>query len=200
MSDDEGGDDYGDYEDIGVGPEGEDETVVPGTETEREDEEEKGLEEDAAGSEEEEEEGEGEGEGEPEPEPGEIVPGPKAHPQRQKVDPILRMSNKPRTIVVIPADERTTDNRLQKTEAALIIAKRAAQIARSRTSFTDAPGLHDPVSIAYKELFDRRTPLLLRRQVGTGPAGEQLVEEWSPREMALPPLPPPTPLGPAAAK
>ena len=75
---------------------------------------------------------------------------------------------------------------------------RAAQIANFATFFTKGEGLHDPVALAFKELFDRRTPFILRRQVGAGPAGELLVEEWDPKEMTLPLLTPPAPLGAGA--
>lgn len=212
MSDDEGGEEYGDYEDIGVAPEGEaeDEAQLPKAEGEAETDvdadadEEPGLDEEAAGSDEEDEEGEEDAEGaEAEAEealPGEPGGGLKAQPQRTRVDPILRASNKPRTVIIVPDDERVTDHRLHKSEAAQIIAIRAKEIATFATSFVDAPHLHDPVALAFKELYDRRTPLKWRRQVGMTPAGELIVEEWNVREMALPALQPPVPLGHGVAK
>jgi DNA-directed RNA polymerase subunit K/omega len=113
----------------------------------------------------------------------------KAHPQRVRVDPVIRASNRQHTIRLVPDEERTTDNRLHKSEAALVIAKRAEQIARHATHFAEkAAGLHDPVAIAYRELYERRCPLRLRRRVGYAPNGDELVEEWSVREMTLPPL------------
>jgi DNA-directed RNA polymerase subunit K/omega len=194
MSDDEGGEDYGDYEDIGV----DDGEPEPGRDAEPEPEDgETGLEEDAAGTDEEEDEEEGD-DGAAD-EDGEFAEtsgaSQKAHPQRQRVDPILRVSNKPRTVTIVPPEERVTDNRLHKNEAAYVISMRAEQIAKFATHFTEASTLHDPVAIAFKELYDRRCPLMLRRSVGTGPLGEDVVEEWSVRDMALPPLTPPAPLG-----
>ena len=121
--------------------------------------------------------------------------GGKARPDRVKVDPLLRMSNKPRTVRLVAPDERRTSNWLQRPEAAYIIAMRARQIADGSTCFVDGDGLHDPVALAFKELLARRTPFALRRVVGSGPGGELIVEEWPVREMAIPPLVPPVSLG-----
>lgn len=113
----------------------------------------------------------------------------KAQPQRIRIDPVVRASNKPVTIRIVPDEERVTDNRLHKSEAALIIAKRAAQIATHAKHFArNAQGLHDPVAIAYQELYERRCPLKLHRRIRTDPNGDEVVESWSPRKMALPPL------------
>jgi hypothetical protein len=198
MSDDEGGD-YGDYEDLGVGEEDpvDDEGLAdvadPEIEVDAVDDEEAeiGLEEDAAGTDEDEEDDEA---GDEDADPIEPVPQ-KARPERQKVDPILRISNKHRFIHVVPPEDRVTDHRLQKPEAAYIIGMRAQQIALYATRYTEGASLHDPVMLAYKELLDRRCPFILRRPVGTGPNGELLIEEWTVREMTLPPLTAPVPLG-----
>jgi len=202
MSDDEGPDDYGDYEDIGEEPLDEGGLGPDPGDAEPEDGEgdEIGLDEDAAGTDDEddeEEEDEGAGDDEEPAEPAGASA--KAAAQRARVDPILRMSNKHRVVRVVPPEERVTDNRLHRSEAAYIIAMRAEQIAKYAKSFTHAPNLHDPVAIAFKELFDRRTPFTLRRPVGSGPAGELIVEEWNVREMTLPPLTPPVPLGATSA-
>ena len=168
MSDDEG-EDYGDYEELGIGDEPIiDEEVVGPIE---EDDDEVGLEEDAAGSDDD----------ELEEEEAEPIETQKAKNEKNKVDPLLRVSNKSRFIKIVDPEKRVTDNRLHKSEAALIIAMRAQQIAKSATCFTNSDGLHDPVALAFKELLDRKCPLKLRRPIGTGPAGE-----WIVREMTLP--------------
>jgi DNA-directed RNA polymerase subunit K/omega len=113
---------------------------------------------------------------------------------RARVDPVLRASNRGRIVRVVPPEERVTDNRLHRTEAAYILAMRAKQIDKHARAFTDTAGLTDAVAIAYKELFDRRCPLRLRRKVGVGPGGEIIVEEWDVRTMALPALTPPASL------
>jgi DNA-directed RNA polymerase subunit K/omega len=201
MSDDEGGEDYGDYEDLGAGDEPADDEGLAEAEPEAEaeaeaeedaDADEAGLEEDAAGTDDDDEGDDEAGDEEAEP----VEPATqKARPERQKVDPILRMSNKPRFVRVVAPEDRVTDNRLHKSEAALVIAMRAQQIAKYATRFTEGGALHDPVALAFKELFDRRCPFILRRPIGTGPGGEPIVEEWVVREMTLPPLTPPVPLG-----
>ena len=212
MSDDEGGDDYGDYDVLGAGdgldeeglaepgegglaePDEEGPEPEPGADADAdadEDADEVGLEEDAAGTD---DEGEGDDAGDEEADPVEPVMQ-KARPERQKVDPILRMSNKPRFVRVVAPEDRVTDNRLHKSEAALVLAMRAQQISKYATRFTEGGALHDPVALAFKELFDRRCPFILRRPIGVGPGGEPVVEEWCVREMVLPPLTPPAPLG-----
>ena len=112
---------------------------------------------------------------------------------RARADPITAGANTATRVIVRPADQRVTDHRLQKSEASHIISVRAQQIARSATNYVAASPalalLTDPCEIAHRELIERRCPLLLRRQVGWGPNGEVIVEEWNPREMALPALP-----------
>jgi DNA-directed RNA polymerase subunit K/omega len=198
MSDDEGDDD-GDYEPLGVGDEPLDDDG-PGADAEA-DADAEDLEGDeaaaeAAGTDDEDEgdegdEAEAEGLDDEPPEPA----AQKARPERARVDPMLRASNKPRYVQVVAPEDRVTDNRLHKSEAALVIAMRAQQIAKHATVFTDGGPLHDPAELAFKELLDRRCPLVLRRLIGHSPAGEQVVEEWVVREMTLPPLTPPAALG-----
>jgi DNA-directed RNA polymerase subunit K/omega len=205
MSDDDGdGGEYGDYEDLAGGEEPAEEDVVSEPEPEPEpepeadadadgdaddktDADEAGLEEDAAGTDVEDEDDEG-------GEPADPAPA-RARPERRPVDPLLRMSNRPRYVRVVEPDLRVTDNRLHKSEAAFIIAMRAEQIAKYATRFAEGGDVHDPVALAYKELFDRRCPFILRRVVGAGPGGDPIVEEWTVREMTLPPLTAPAPLG-----
>lgn len=214
MSDDEG--DYGGYDDIGdeVGDEPAD-AELAGVESSSElaegdagepgeEDGELGLDEDAAGSEDEEsaeEPGEHAGDDEPPeapaPEPAGPGPAHRAHPQRARADPLLRASNRHVVVKVVPPEERITDNRLHKSEAAYLLSMRAAQIAKDRTCFVDTGDMRDPGAMAYAELYARRCPLVLRRQVGTGPGGEPIVEDWNVREMALPPIPPPKEVGQA---
>jgi len=104
-------------------------------------------------------------------------------------DPTVRDANTPVRVIVVPTSERVTDNRLHKSEAAQVLAMRAQQIAKTARVFggvgPEGP-LRDPYALAYRELYARQCPLILRRQVGVGAAGEVIVEEWSVREMSLP--------------
>jgi DNA-directed RNA polymerases I, II, and III subunit RPABC2 len=187
MSDEEAYDENGDedYEEAGT----EDDPINAAEPEDPSDEEELGLDEEAAGTDESEDEEEGSAD-EAEQEGALVTSASKAaRPEKTKIDPFLRASNKPGIVIVITGDDRTTDNRLHKTEAALVLAMRAKQIADYGTSFTSTGDLHDPVAIAMKELYDKKCPLKLRREVGLpGPQGEIYVEEWVVREMSLPPL------------
>jgi hypothetical protein len=105
-----------------------------------------------------------------------------------RVDPILRVANTHRRIVIVPDDERITSNVLKIPEAARAIAIRAKQIETFPVMFADAPGVTDPVELAKIELLARRSPLRLRRIVGRGPGGEVYVEEWKMAELTIPPI------------
>jgi len=119
-----------------------------------------------------------------------------------RADPLLHRSNAPGVIRVVPREEYVTSNCVQRAEAAGLIAKRAEAIAAGGPSFEakGGPPLRDAGAKAFKEFFDRRTPLTLRRVVGAGPAGETLVEDWNPREMTLPALTPPAALAGGRAR
>jgi DNA-directed RNA polymerase subunit K/omega len=107
---------------------------------------------------------------------------------KPKVDPIVKLSNSHRAIIIVPDGDRITSNILQKSEAARIIAIRAKQIESSPVVFVEATGISDSVERAKKELYARQCPLRLRRVVGRGSAGEVICEDWNTREMVLPPL------------
>jgi DNA-directed RNA polymerases I, II, and III subunit RPABC2 len=174
MSDDEA---YEEVGDAGEAEYGEDEEVK--TEEEQTDEEaEQGLDIEAAGTD----------ESSDEEAPVATASRP-AKPEKTRADPLLRASNKPRVVHLVADEDRVTDNRLQKTEMAAVLAWRAKQIADKGTHFVDSGGLHDPVQIAVKELYERRCPLSIRREIGTTPSGDLIVEEWKVREMTLPPQP-----------
>jgi DNA-directed RNA polymerase subunit K/omega len=144
--------------------------------------------EEAAGSgdDEDDEPGEEEEESDQEEELGEER---EARPEGLKEDPLLRASNRSQITIIIPPDERKTSNCLQKTEAASLIATRAAQIAATGVTFlVGGANHHNPVVLATRELYERRFPIKRRRPVGR--VGEALAyEEWDPNEMSLPSLP-----------
>ena len=112
---------------------------------------------------------------------------------RARIDPVLKISNSHRRVVIITGDDRITSNVLQIPEAARCIAIRAKQIESDPTVFVDVDGETDSVAIATKELVMRRSPLKLRRIVGRGSGGELYVEEWRTAEMVIPPLAPSKP-------
>ncbi|XP_065668223.1 uncharacterized protein LOC136088441 [Hydra vulgaris] len=119
----------------------------------------------------------------------------KPRSDRRKHDPLLRTSNKSQKTIIVDPEDRTTDHRLHDSEVAYIIAMRAQQIANTATHFATGCKFYDPVAIAYEELYSRRCPFILRREIGISPNGESIVENWNVREMTLPPIPPPSTLG-----
>jgi hypothetical protein len=93
-----------------------------------------------------------------------------------------------RRIIVVAPEERQSSNMMTLAEATRAIALRAKQISTHPYAYTDVGDLSDAISIARKELFDRRSPLKLERRMGRTPAGESIIEVWAVREMSYPPL------------
>ena len=120
------------------------------------------------------------------------VGGAPARPEAPRVDAFARAVQRPRAIHVVAPADRVTSDRLQQTEAALLLSHRASQIASTGRCFAPADlaaGISDPVRLAYIEMFSRRCPLILRREVGVAADGASVVEDWNSREMILPVLP-----------
>ncbi len=89
---------------------------------------------------------------------------------------------------IVPPEERITSNRMTLAEATRAIALRAEQIATYPSPYVEIGDLTDPADIAKKELFARRSPLRLYRDVGRTAAGERITEVWAVRLMAYPAL------------
>lgn len=88
-------------------------------------------------------------------------------------------------IKVIPVDQRTTSHRLSITECTEAIGLRATQIETNPIVFTDVEGYTDPIAMAEKELYDRKSPLILQREVCRHD-NLRWVERWDLNEMTLP--------------
>lgn len=73
-----------------------------------------------------------------------------------------------RTIKIVPADERVTSEIMTMFEFSEVIGIRAAQIEAGGQVFTDTADIFDPRDKAKKELFDRRCPLMIIRNVRKG--------------------------------
>lgn len=99
--------------------------------------------------------------------------------------------NQSREIKIVPPSERITDNRLHKNELSFILSTRAKQIAKYSTHFLGQHIFTDPITIAYHELYTKKCPLKLRRQIGVTHDHSIIVEEWDVNEMVLPPVKPP---------
>lgn len=111
-------------------------------------------------------------------------------PKIEKKDPITKLNNKARSVIIVPPHERVTDNRLHRNEASFIMSTRAKQISKDGTHFLSNATLTNAMSLAYHELYSRRCPFKLRRQVGLSNKGDPIVEEWNVNEMVLPSIPP----------
>lgn len=107
-----------------------------------------------------------------------------------KIEKKSEIKNKSRNIIIVPPDQRITDNRLHKNELSFILSTRAKQIASSATHFVTNCTSNNAISIAYQELYSHRCPLKLRRQVGVTNKGDIIVEEWDTKTMVLPSIPP----------
>ena len=104
----------------------------------------------------------------------------------KKVDNVLKTSIKSRNVIIVPPDERITDNRLHKNEVSFILSTRAKEIAKHATHFLENNNHNNAIMIAYHELYSHRCPLKLRRQVGVSPKGDIIIEEWDTKTMVLP--------------
>lgn len=106
--------------------------------------------------------------------------------ENSQIDSVI--SSDTRKIIVVPSEEKQSSNMMTLAEVSRAIAIRAKQISNNPYSYTDIGDLSDAISIARKELFDRRSPLVLERRMGYTSAGESIVEMWTVRHMAFPPL------------
>jgi DNA-directed RNA polymerase subunit K/omega len=82
---------------------------------------------------------------------------------------------------IVKDSDRITSEVLSKYEMIELINIRATQISKGDKPFTDVSGLRDPISMAKKEIYDNRCPLLIKRYIGVG-----LYEVWNPNEMNKP--------------
>jgi hypothetical protein len=55
----------------------------------------------------------------------------------KKIDPIAKMNVKPRSVIIVPPENRITDNRLHENEASFILSTRAEEIAKNATCFAN---------------------------------------------------------------
>jgi DNA-directed RNA polymerase subunit K/omega len=99
------------------------------------------------------------------------------------------LTNKPlskriRMIKIVAPNNRITSNFITKLEMARAKGIRAEQIDTNGHTYTDIDNCGDAISIAEKEFFDRRSPLVLCRMVGKNK--NKVIEKWSVREMTYP--------------
>lgn len=90
---------------------------------------------------------------------------------------------------IVPSEERVTSNALNKHEITEAIGIRITQIDNGSKKFVSSKGLYTSREIAWREIAERKSPLILSRKVReyveNGVKVEE-VERWKVREMALP--------------
>lgn len=94
----------------------------------------------------------------------------------------------PRQIVVkiVPPDQRITSDMISLPEMTEAIGIRGSEIENGAPCFaSDVEGYTNPIDRARKEFFDRKSPLILQRELERG-NGYVLVEEWIVRKMTFP--------------
>lgn len=82
---------------------------------------------------------------------------------------------------IVKEEDRITSDSLSKYEMVELISIRATQISKGDVPFTDIENLRDPILMAKKELYDNRSPLMVKRHIGNN-----IYEYWNPNEMSKP--------------
>ena len=83
--------------------------------------------------------------------------------------------------IVVKEEDRITSDVLSKYEMVELISIRATQISKGDHPFVEVNGLRDPISMAKKELYENRCPLLVKRHIGNN-----MYEYWNPNNMSKP--------------
>lgn len=87
-------------------------------------------------------------------------------------------------IKIIPEADRITSNVIQLLEQTEAIGIRATQIEQGSPVFTSVESLSDPILMAKKEFYDRKSPLILERAIQEKD-NVIYVEHWKVREMSF---------------
>jgi len=80
----------------------------------------------------------------------------------------------------VPNDERISRGYLTKFEKAKIIGTRAVQLSRGATSKINTAGMTNTRIIAEKELYEKKTPFIIRRYMPSG-----YYEDWDIKELII---------------
>lgn len=98
---------------------------------------------------------------------------------------VLPEYNKVKKIIVIPPEERITDNYMSRFEKTRCLAIRSEQIAQSGKSFCnpeDIKNIDSAIEIAKIELDTKKSPLIVVRKIKETPT-EVFVEKWAVSEL-----------------
>ena len=103
------------------------------------------------------------------------------------MDDIIISDSNHDKIIIINEGDKITSNILQLPEMCEAIGIRASQIEVGSPIFTDYGTLNNPIDIAKKEFFDRKTPVLLQRITHVNEEeGITYAEIFKVREMTYP--------------
>jgi len=86
----------------------------------------------------------------------------------------------------IPDKDRTTSHRLTNFEYTRLLEDRVSMIQLQSSSMVNNENLSYAEEIARKEIYERKIPFKLIREVGIDKQNRILYEEWDPKEMILP--------------
>ena len=86
----------------------------------------------------------------------------------------------------IPDKDRTTSNRLSIFEYTRLLEDRVSMLQHQASSMVNNENLSYAEEIARKEIYERKIPFKLIREVGFDRQNRILYEEWDPKEMILP--------------
>ena len=110
------------------------------------------------------------------------------HLYRESIRALEDLDDNCAKVLVIPDHNKTTSNIISKYEFCEAIGVRATQIERGAPVFTDVAKITNPIEMAKKEFFDRKSPLILERVIIDNKEQRfKVVEEWKVREMTFPP-------------
>ena len=93
-------------------------------------------------------------------------------------NPDKEVLNLMKNIRIVKNDERRTSEFLTKFEFTEVVSQRAKHIESGSMIFTDYENLSDPISIAKKEIFDKKCPLSIIRMYN-----DMIGEIWQVNEL-----------------
>jgi DNA-directed RNA polymerase subunit K/omega len=103
----------------------------------------------------------------------------------QIIAPTLLNKNTIKTIKIVKKEDRITCNRISKIEYARVVSDRAQQIENGNPIFVNYKNLASPKEIAELEIAEKKSPMMIHREIGKNNAGK-IVEEWSVNELIIP--------------
>ena len=93
-------------------------------------------------------------------------------------------------VIYVRPENRITTEVMTEFEFAEVVSIRAKQIENGSIPFTDVGDLTDPIAIAKKEIYDKRCPLDIVRDIVSEHIVEgklrKISEKWHVNEMAIP--------------